>query len=322
MATNIRPVELLEPEQYVRSYQGVVVKDRTSGALYVNVMGNVLAARWSDPLSVAEGDTVLVQMGTGRTQGLGTCIVVARLNSRPRPARGTVTVVPPSSETVSVQGDDGVTYIATFGTSYTPVVNDKVVLSWTSATPNIISKISITAPATPVAPPAPVAPPPPAPVTGSTGYWATDSNTYWPPGGWGSWAGGRGRVYQGNYGSGDVYGAYFYNGAPTQLQGRTITGCSVALGSRIAAGSYNSPVTVHIYATSNSTRPGGNITTVGGPIDVTAWPGQGLTRYSIGSLAGHLLNGGGIAILGNPYAGFLGIPEQPDAGSLIFDWRM
>jgi hypothetical protein len=320
MGTRIRAVELLAPEAYVRTYQGVITKNRTTGLFEVNVMGNTIAAKWADPITVAEGDTVLVQFGMGRTQGLNTCTVVGRLSGRARPERGTVTVVPPSSNTVSIQGEDGVTYLATFVTSYSPVVGDGVKLSWTSSTPTIIGKIAATA--APAYVPPPVAAPPAAPTQGANTYWATDSNTYWPPGGWGSWAGGRGRVYQGNYGSGDVYGAYFYNGGPRQMAGRTIRQCRLALGNRLAVGSYNAAATIHIYATSNSTRPGGNITTVGGPVNVTAWPGQGLTEYDITALAGHLQNGGGIAIYGSPYAGFLGIPEQPDSGRLAFDWSM
>lgn len=320
MGTRIRPVEMLTPESYVRTYQGVITKNTATGLSEVNVMGNVIAARWSDPISVKPGDTVLVQFGMGRTQGLNTCIVVARLSSRARPERGKVTVVPPSSDTVSIQGEDGVTYLATFVTSYTPVVNDEVKLSWTTSTPTILGKIATTA--APPPPPAPAPPPPPVATQGTNVYWATDSNTYWPPGGWGSWAGGRGRVYQGNYGSGDVYGAFFYNRGPTQMAGRTIRQLRIAFGNRIAAGSYNSPVTIHIYATTNATRPGGNITTAGGPVNVTAWAGQGLTEYDITALAGHIQNGGGIAIFGNPYAGFLGIPEMPDSGRLTFDWSM
>lgn len=320
MGTRIRPVELLTPEAYVRTYQGIITYNRTTGLLEVNVMGNVIQAQWSDPLTLAEGDTVLVQFGIGRTQATNTATVVGRVASRARPARAEVTVVPPSSSTISVEGTDGVTYTATYITSYTPVVGDEVTLSWASTTPTVIGKIAAAAAAP--APAAPVPPPPSAPTHGTSVYWATDSNTYWGPGGWGSWAGGRGRVYQGNYGAGEVYGAYFYNGAPAQMAGRTIGQVRLALGNRIAAGSYNSPVTVHIYATSNATRPGGNITTVAGPVNVTAWPGQGLTEYDITALAGNLQAGGGIAILGNPYAGFIGIPEQPDSGRLTFDWSM
>lgn len=321
MAIRIRSVEMLAPEAYVRTYQGVITKNKTTGLFEVNVMGNTIQAKWNDPIVVSEGDTVLVQFGTGRTQALNSATVVGRMTSRARPERGTVSVVPPSSPTVTITGQDGITYSATFVTSYTPVVSDEVRLSWAGSNiPTIIGKIASTS-APPPAPP-PVAPPPPPATTGTSAYWATDSNTYWPPGGWGSWAGGRGRVYQGNYGSGDVYGAFFYNGGPTQMSGRTIDNLRITLGNRLAVGSYNSAATIHIYATSNAWRPGGNITTVGGPVNVTAWAGQGYADYNITALAGHLQAGGGIAIYGSPYAGFMGIPEQPDSGRLTFDWRM
>lgn len=319
MGTRIRPVELLSPESYVRTYQGIIVRNADTGMLEVNVMGNVVDAKWSDPLVVEEGDSVLVQFGTGRTQALNTCVVVARISDRARPERGTVTVVPPSSPTVSVAGTDGVTYLATFVTSYSPVVNDQVRLSWAASNPTIMGKVATTATPAPIA--RPITKPPAAPTTGRKAYWASDSNTYWAPGGWGSWAGGRGRVYQGNYGYGDVYGAFFYNGGPKQLAGKTITKLILRLGHRLHVGSYNSAATIHIYATSNSRRPSGNVTTVGGPVNVTAWPGQGYTDYNITSLASHLLAGGGLAIIGSPYAGFMGIPEKPDSGRLTFDWR-
>jgi hypothetical protein len=249
-------------------------------------------------------------------------VIRARVGSLARPARGTVSVVPPSSATVSVVGEDGRTYLATFVTSYSPTVGDVVLLSWNASTPSIQGKIAAT-PAPYQPPPPPPVPPPPPPVqTGRATYWASGSNTWWGPGGWGSWAGGRGRVYQGSYGSGPVYGGWFYGGGPTQLQGRSIDYVGFVLGNRISAGSYNSPVTVHFYATDAMHQPAGLYSGVQGPIDVTVWPGQGLTEYNLTAFAGHLLNGGGIGIYGDPYAGFLGRNEQADSGKLFMDWRM
>jgi hypothetical protein len=321
LAINFRPVEGLTPERYDRTYPGVVVRAGTgSSELRVNVMGNIIAARWSDPVIVAEGDTVLVQFVMSKN-GLSEAYVRARVAARPRPYWGTVTVVPPGSSTVTVTGSDGYTYTADFTAHYTPVVGERVMLAWNASQATITGKFG-SAPAPPPPQPAYVPPPPPPPVTtGVNTYWASSSNTFWGPGGWGSWAGGRGRVYQGNYGSGDVYGAWFYGGGPTQLQGRTIDRMRFVLGGRIAAGNFNSPVTVRFYAHNSTNQPGGIITGVAGPIDVTAWPGQGLTDYDLTPLAPHVLAGGGIAIYNAPYAGFYGRNEQPDSGKLVFDWR-
>lgn len=311
------------PERYDRTYPGVIVAASTgSNQLAVNVMGNIIQARWSDPLVVAKGDTVLVQFVMGHN-GLSEAYVRARITSRPRPFWATVAIVPPSSDTVTVTGSDGYTYTAYFVASYTPVVGDRVHLAWDASTATIDGKLASTAP--PAPPPSEVyvpPPPPPPQTTGTNVYWASNSNTYWAPGGWGSWAGGKGRVYQGNYGSGDVYGAWFYGGGPTQLQGRTIDRMRFVLGGRIAAGSFNSAITVRFHAHGSVNQPGGNVGAVAGPIDATAWPGQGLTEYDLTPFAGHILNGGGIGIWGGTYAGFYGRNEQPDSGKLIIDWRM
>jgi hypothetical protein len=97
------------------------------------------------------------------------------------------------------------------------------------------------------------------------------------------------------------------------------------LGARINAGSYNSAVTVHVYLTSNSTMPGQftDVTRIAGPFDITAWPGQGLTDYDLPADWGDdFINGAGLSIAGEPYAGFRGRNEQPDAFKIILDWRM
>lgn len=312
---------MLLPQQYDRTYMGVVVKTNNTGALGVNVQGNVLPARWADPIIVAVGDSVLVQIAVSRT-GQSEAIVRGRITSRPRPARGTVSVVPVGSDTITVNGTDGHSYAATFVASYVPTVGDEVILSWNASLPSVVGKVAATPGPTPAPPPpAPAPPPPPAPTTGQSTYPATDSNTYWPPGGWGSWAGGGGHVYQGNYGSGHVYGAWFYSGAVRQLAGRNITRIRFYLGNRRAVGNYNSPVTVHIYVHNSANRPGGDVNRITGPHNVTAWAGQGLTMYDLPLAFGSTLQGGGgIAIYGDPYCGFNGRSIQPDSGKLIIDW--
>lgn len=323
--SNLRHIEGQIPDAFDRTVSGVVVNIPGSSVLGVNVQGNVIQARWVDPIVPSAGDTVLVQLIIG-ANGLAEAIVKARVTANPRPSRGTVTVVPPSSATITVQGTDGVNYTATFVTSYTPTVNDVVFLSWFGFTPTVIGKVAATpAPPTPVAPPPPAPPPPPPPQTGETSYAAVGSSTFWGPGGWDSWAGGRGRVYQGQYGSGQVYGAFFYGGSPGQLSGRAINRFRIIMGGRLPAGNYNDAIPLHFYLHTNSNKPGQftDVNRVAGPFDVTAFPGQGQTWYDLPTgWAATVIAGGGIGIALDPYAGFYGAQEQANSGQLIFDWSM
>lgn len=304
-------------ERRVTTYQGVMARDDL-GALAVSVGGVIVPARCADPLIVVEGDPVLVEVRSGG-RGQGEAVIMSRVTDKPRPGKGTVKTVPASSPTITVTGSDGIDYTATFVASYTPTVNDPVILSWNAAIPSVVGKISVTAAPTP--PPPPVAPPPPPPSTGVAKYAATDSDTLWGPGGWGSWAGGGSNVYQGDYGSGLVHGAWFYSGSPAQLAGRTITRIRFTLGSRLPAGANSSPVTVHVYAHTSRTKPSGDVSRTVGPYNITAQPAQGLKEYDLPlSFASVLLAGGGIAIEGNPYAGFAGRKSQPTSGYLKLDW--
>ncbi|MDQ0756065.1 hypothetical protein [Arthrobacter sp. B3I4] len=312
----LRSAEGLAPQRTVTTYQGVMVL--VGGVLQVNVNGNVLPARWADPLVVVEGDPVLVEL-SGSRAGQAAAFVRCRLTDKPRPGQGTVKTVPASSPTITVTGSDGLVYTATFVASYSPVVGDPVILSWNAAVPSVVGKVTTTAAPTPVAPP--VAPPPGAGMTGSTPYQAATADTYYPAGGWGKWAGGGGRVYQGSYGAGQVYGAWFYAGSTAQQAGKTITGIRFTLGARLPVGNNNQPVTVHVYAHTSANKPGDDVNRVAGPFDITVQPGQGLTEYALPlSFASALQGGGGIAIAGDPYAGFNGPSTQPESGLLILDW--
>jgi hypothetical protein len=306
------------PANKVSTYRGVMVLlDLTT--LAVNVNGNILPVQYADPLVLAEGDPVLVEISSGAT-GQGEAFVRCRLTDAPRPGEGIVKTVPPSSPTITVTGSDTIDYTAKFVDSYAPVVNDPVIMSWNAAVPTVVGKVTTTS-----APPPPAAPPnaPPPPSSSGTGkYAATDSDTYWSPGGWGSWAGGGSNVYQGSYGSGQVYGAWFYSGSPAELAGRDIFAIRFTLGSRRPVGSNNSPITLHLYAHSNQSKPGGDVTRTVGPYDVVILPGAGQQTFGLPlSFAPALTGGGGIAIAGDPYAGFTGIKTEPMSGFLELDWR-
>jgi len=301
----------------VTTYQGTMVL--VSGVLQVNVGGNIIPARWADPLVVVEGDPVLVEISSSR-KGQGAAFVRCRLASRPRPGQGKVLTVPASSPTITVTGSDGTTYTATFVASYTPTVGDPVVLSWNASVPTVVGKVAATAAPPNTAPPV-VAPP--ATQAGSTPFPASASDTFWPAGGWGTWAGGGSHVYQGNYGSGQVYGAWFYAGSTAQTAGKNITGIRFKLGARRAVGGSSTPVTLHLYAHSSPNKPGGDVARVAGPYDITVQPGQPITEYNLPlSFASALQNGGGIAIAGDPYAGVQGVLSQPESGLLTMDWSV
>ena len=297
----------------VKRYQGRVVT--VDGIRKVNVGGNVLEARWADPLIVADGDSVTVDVTAGAT-GQASVFVLGRTTTQPRPKTGKVTAIPAGSPTITIQADDGKTYNAEFIGTYQ--VGDNVHLDWGAGLPRVMGKVTTT-PAAP--PPDPTPPPPPAPTSGSTSGTATDSGTYWGPGGWRSWAGGGYRVMQGSYGAGPVFGAWFYGTKFKALTGRTIKRVRLRTGARQAVGGYNAPAVFHFYAHTSPAMPGGDVNRVSGPHNVTIQPGQGPADITLPlSFAATVIAGGGISIAGEPYAAMNGI-DQPDSGRLIFDWE-
>lgn len=296
------------------TYSGTVILD-PAGKLAVNIQGNPIYPRYQDPVVVAVGDPVTVVIN-----GTGDAVVTGRVTLQPRPAEGIVKTVPPSSPTITVTGTDGIDYVAKFAASYTPVVNDNVLLAWNASLPYVTGQVGVVA--APAAPPGGVAPPPTGPVTGTTPYAATDSATWVPGlGVWDAWAGGGGNVFQGSSSGYVTYGSWFYAGSAAQLAGRTITRIQFTLGSRRYAGSYNSPVAAHFYTHSSANRPGGDVARVTGPFDVTIQPGAGQQTFDLPtSFAADLLAGGGISIAGDPYAGFNGRNLEPASGLLTIDW--
>ncbi len=314
----LRALESPPPAGSVVTYPATVVKD-TAGNLLVNVNGSVIPARWADPLVVSVGDPVTVAITAG-PNGLGDAVVTGRITMKPRPGTGTVKTVPPSSSTITVTGADVTDYTATFVASYTPAVNDNVILAWNANTPTVTGKVGTVA--APPPPPSPVAPPPGPPATGTSTYTAQDSATWVPGlGVWDAWARQGGRLYQGSNSGYTTYGAWFYAGSPGELAGRAVTRIQFTLGTRLAVGSYNAPITLHLYTHTSANRPGGDVTRVTGPYDVVIQPGAGQQTFDLPtSFATDLLNGGGISIAGDPYAGFNGRLQEPASGLLQIGW--
>lgn len=315
---NLRGLESTPALGAAVTYPGVVVKD-SSGKLAVNINGNIIYPRYQDPVVVAVGDPVVVSISAGPAGG-GDAVVTGRVTLAPRPAEGTVKTVPPSSATITVTGTDGTDYTAKFTASYTPTVNDNVILAWNANVPTVTGKVGVVA--APPPPPPPVSAPPGPVATGTSTYTAQDSATWVPGLGlWDAWARQGGRLYQGSSSGYTTYGAWFYAGSPQELAGRTVTRIQFTLGSRLAVGSYNSPIALHLYTHTSPNRPGGDVTRNTGPWDVTIQPGAGQQTFDLPtSFAADLLNGGGISIAGDPYAGFNGRLQEPASGLLTIDW--
>jgi hypothetical protein len=286
----------------------------------VSLNGNIIQASALDDVAVSVGDSVLVAV-SGSARGQSEAFVLGRMStSGLHPATGSVSVVPPSSPTITVVGADGVSYTAFTEAGYTPSVNDNVEMVFVGGYA-YVTKAGITP--TP-APPAPVGSSTSTVTSGTTSFPASDSATYWnglwsSPGiGWGnsSW------LYSGTFGGSTMHAAWFYGGGPTQLAGRTITGGRVWLGPREGAGNYNSVANIQIWSHSSGvSRPGGDISLVNGPTSTVAQPWQGLTAYGITQAqAQDLVNGGGLALVNGDYAAFQGVQANAQSGKVDIDW--
>ena len=287
------------------------------GLRMVNVDGNNLTATWADPLVVDDGDPVTVRI---EGAGIGAkAVVSARATEQPRPRTGEVMQVPAGSPTITVRAG-GVNY-TTEPVYPSPTQGDKVHLDWGAGKPRAIGKVSLIA-----APPAPVVTlPPPPPVviqSGTQNASPTLSRTYWGPGGWGSYAGDGNKVHQGSYGGATVTGAWFYGQPFRSLIGRGITRIQFRTGQRLGIGSYGETAAFQFYAHTNPGQPAGDTNRVQGPYVVNVPPGQGAAWIDLPlAFADTLVNGGGIALAGGPYAGMQGTTSaSPDSGALRLDW--
>ncbi|MCX8455363.1 hypothetical protein OSR35_14710, partial [Paenarthrobacter ureafaciens] len=149
---------------------------------WANVRGELLMARWIDPIQPQQGGKIVVDiMSDGK--GLATALVIGAYTDQPRPSTGSVLTV--GVDEIVFSGDDGGTYstkwfVGPIG-GYAP--GDPVMLSWDATRATIIGEIPVIAP-----PPAgaPLPPPVAAPVdqSGQETLICTASDT-WGVGGWG-----------------------------------------------------------------------------------------------------------------------------------------
>lgn len=320
---DLNKLEAQIPKGGLRRYRGLMVTG-TDGKLAVNVNGNTLPARYADPVVVAVGDAVVVDMLSGETGG-AEAVVTGRLTASPRPGRAVVKTVPVGSPTVTVTGTDGIDYLADFVASYTPATGNEVILAWNANSPTITGRVGATAALPPPPPPPPpIVPPPPKPQTGRGDYRCVDAGTYWSGGGWGSVNSARsGQVLQGIvYGTANqVQGSFFYGGSPKELAGRTPTRIRIQMAARMAIGNHNDPVTIVFQCHTSERRPGGAVT-LAGPTHTVVIP-AGWTGGLIDlppDFSPWLFSGGGVSIIGTDYAGFLSRTDDPSTGQLFIDW--
>jgi hypothetical protein len=253
--------------------------------------------------------------------GQSTAIVLGGYTDQPRPSTGVVLAVGVAE--IVIAGEDGVTYTTDryLGAVTDYAVTDELYITWDAARPTILGKVS----GVTVTPDSPPPTPPPPPQTGRTDLIATASDTWWGPGGWGSWATSRGggeTVYSGTQSGSAVTGAWFYGAPKPELAGKTIVGIRFKLPPRLAGtGAYNSPVTIHLYAHTNGSRPGGDVNRVAGPHDVVVSAGSGGGDITLPlSFGPALAAGGGISIAGDPYVGFASRLSNAENGRIIIDW--
>jgi hypothetical protein len=300
------------PGGNTRRTYGTAFWDGTSW--YANVGGNLLTARWVDPFSALQGQSIIVDITTDE-HGQSTAFVAGGYTDQPRPSTGTILTMTPD---VVVAGAFGGSVIAA-GLVGTYSIGDNVYLDWESPQPMVIGH----APALAVIPAAntPTPPTTAGPLTGTQRTPAVKSDTW--ANGWGEWAtaqAGGEDVYSGTLSGTAVTGSWFYGLGNTVLSGKTITAARFRLPQRLNAASTGS-VTVHLYAHTSSSEPGTDVSRTVGPFDVTVasnappqWVDLPSTFYSV------LTAGGGISISGDPYVGFVGRLKDPDSGKTEIDW--
>jgi hypothetical protein len=295
---------------------GVVVTVGTT-RLVVLEDGSRLVPLWPARVHVADADRVQVLVVNG------TAHVIGPVAPSPTiwPVSGTITGAA-SSGTIPVSTDTGTVRARYTGTA--PAIGTLVGLLWHPAgTPFLVPGTLAPVPSDPqpTTPPDVPAPPPSGPQSG-TGWPVAAGSGTWRTGGWG-WASSS-DVLQGGapYVSQDSRGGWWYGAAAGVLAGRRITDPAIRLGARLRTGDYNDPATVHLYLTSNTTRPGADFTRVAGPVDVVLAPGAPAAWYPLPAAWGQALvdDGGGIAIAGSPYVGVAGIGSDPASGQLRLPW--
>lgn len=285
----------------------------TTTTVGVNVDGSFPPVWWPAGYIPTPGDPVKVLMVDG------TAVVHSPVISGQRPLTGTVADVPTNGYVPVTTTEAGTILCRYTGTA--PTVGTLVRLDWQATTPWVwpTTPSTTTPPTLPGGGGGPT--PPPTSLTGTLSVASGDSGS-WSAQGWSSFHGTD--LTQGAWSGGSAYtGAWFYGSAPQQIAGRTVTGFRLRLGARRRIGNYNSSVGLNIYRTANSTRPGGDVSRVEGPVTVTLAANAPAQWVALPTAWGQAIvnGGGGIGIAGGTYAGVVGVGGDPASGQLEFDWR-
>lgn len=308
---------------------------------WANIGGNNLGARWLDPIVPAQGDKIAVMLSNDGA-GQSNALVIGGYTDQPRPSDGSVLMV--GGTEIVVTGAFGGTFTTPrFINPYVPgpmvedppgtftqspprltyAPGDPVHLAWDASIPTILGIIGV-----PVAPPPPTdppTPPTPKPPAGTARAAATRSNTWWGPGGWGSYAGsqnGGQQLYSGTWYGNTVTSAWFYGDAFTSLGSKTISEIRFRLPARLNVGASGS-ATIHLYLHTSKAQPGGDVTRTLGPFNVTVTQSQG-ARWIVLPLAwaAGIKAGYGISLAGEPYVGYTGRIKDPESGRIEMDWTL
>jgi hypothetical protein len=301
----------------VRASAGVVTVIEGTWVVVLDDGGRITPL-WPLGVTPADGDRVQVVIVDGVGHVLGP------VAPNPCPATGTIAGAA-SSGRVPVTTAFGTVQARYTGTA--PSIGTLVALLWHGTTPMLLPGTLAPLPTDPQPAPPTTTPtqPPGGPSSGSLPIAAAGSGT-WRTGSWG-WATSP-DVLQGSWSGGqENRGGWWYGDAPRAVGGRRITGGHIRLPARLRVGNYNDAGVLHLWLTTNPSRPGADFNRVAGPLDVVLAPNAGPQLVQISAGWGQALadNGGGIAITGSPYLGLVGVGapqdgKDPESGHLTLNW--
>ncbi|CAN7465906.1 hypothetical protein LJR013_003188 [Pseudarthrobacter oxydans] len=290
--------------------------------------GNLLSAMWLDPIQPLQGGQIAYLLVTD-DYGQSSALVLGGYTKQPRPSTGSILAV--GVVDIVVAGEDGVTYTTSryLGAAADYTVGDDVYITWDAAQPTILGQVSeIT-----VTPDAPISQPT-QPTRGTAHLIATASDTY-NHNGWGAWAGstgGREKVYSGTQSGTTVTGSWFYGPWGTSLAGLTIHEVRFRIPARLPGVGTSGPVTIHLYAHTSQSRPGGDVTRVAGPFAVNLPAGYDPNVHTLNpalppgwvvlpaDFHAAFPQGGGVSISGGGYVGLNGRLDDAQSGQTDIDW--
>jgi hypothetical protein len=298
---------------------GTFVKEWSSNRWLVFSGGVPVEATWNPDLIPEDGGKCLLLLASEDNKSQ--YFVICRLgpSSSPGPT-ARVSAFTGGQPTLTIEADDGTSYTAIRASGYTPVVNDRAILTYGRGNIYAVGAQAVYTP--PYVPPAevPIVAPPPPPARGTSNIPCQDSATWtYSYGKWNDYY--KQNVYTGSGYAPSCSGSWWYNGGTWGLGDKpNITRIQFWLPPRRAAGGHataNLPIYAHDQAYRGSAEPA----RVAGPHNVAVPYGWGGGWIDLPlSFAGPLKGGGGISIAGDPYQGYTGVAEHGNSGALSVDW--